>query len=300
MAVFFRPCDEWPPHCHPENTAGHPRPRTPIYTGFALVAFAMNSLLCRTALRGDSIDAAGFTTLRLVSGATVLYLICALLTTMQGAKPRGSWPSAMMLFLYAACFSFAYIGLTTGTGALILFGAVQATMISAGLLSGERLKVMHWFGFVLALAGLVYLVSPGLEAPPAFESLLMALAGIAWGVYSLRGRREGDPLADTAGNFVRALPLAVALGLLSLQHIHLTTKGALLAVASGALASGLGYVAWYAALKGLTANRAATLQLTVPLIAALGGVVFLSEEVSVRLLLSAIMILGGVKLTVSR
>ena len=299
MAVFFRPCDEWPTHCHPESTAEHPRPRTSIYTGFALVAFAMNSLLCRMALNGDSIDAAGFTTLRLVSGAVALWLISATLRTKQKEKPRGSWPSAIMLFAYAACFSFAYIGLTTGTGALILFGAVQATMISAGLLSGERLKVMHWFGFFLALAGLVYLVSPGLQAPPVFESLLMAAAGIAWGVYSLRGRRAGDPLADTAGNFVRTIPFVAALGLLSLQRIHLTIEGALLAVASGALASGLGYVAWYAALKNLTANRAATLQLTVPLLAALGGIIFLSEEISARLFLSAIMILGGVKLTLT-
>lgn len=274
--------------------------RTSIYTGFALVAFAMNSLLCRMALKGQSIDAAGFTTLRLASGAAALWLISAMLRNKQKEKPRGSWPSAVMLFLYAACFSFAYVGLTAGVGALILFGAVQATMISAGLLSGERLEALHWFGFVLALAGLVYLVSPGLKAPPAFESLLMATAGIAWGVYSLRGRRRGDSLADTAGNFVRSLPLVAALGLLSLQRFHFTLEGVMLAVASGALTSGLGYVAWYAALKSLAANRAATLQLAVPLLAAFGGVIFLSEEVSIRLVLSAIMILVGVKLTVKR
>ncbi len=271
--------------------------RIPLYAGFALVAFATNSLLCRAALRGAGIDAAGFTVFRLLSAAVVLWLIAQAGSKRQAARPRGGWLSAGMLFLYAACFSFAYIDLSAGTGALILFGAVQATMISAGFLSGERLGLLQGFGFLLAMAGLVVLVAPGVAAPSFTASLLMAGAGIAWGVYSLRGRRRGDPLAETTGNFIRTLPLAGVLCLLSIEQIHLTGEGLLLAVLSGALTSGLGYVAWYGALKGLTASAAATLQLTVPLIAALGGVLLLSEELTARLIGAGIMILGGVKLT---
>jgi drug/metabolite transporter (DMT)-like permease len=280
-----------------ESFKGVRRSRLAIYTGFALIAFAMNSLLCRTALKGGAIDAAGFTTFRMVSAAAALWLIAATGKQGQKTKLRGSWLSAMMLFLYAACFSFAYIDLSTGTGALILFGAVQATMIFAGFLSGERLHLLQGFGFFLALAGLVYLAAPGIEAPPVMASLLMAAAGIAWGIYSLRGRAQGNPLADTGGNFVRVLPFVAVICLLSFKHIRLTGEGVLLAIASGALASGLGYIAWYAALKGLTAHRAATVQLTVPLLAALGGVIFLSEEISTRLIISTFMILGGVRLT---
>jgi drug/metabolite transporter (DMT)-like permease len=204
-----------------------------------------------------------------------------------------------MLFAYAVAFSFAYRTLSAASGALILFGAVQATMILAALGSGERPHFLEWLGLLLAVSGLVYLVSPGLSAQSPSGSALMGLAGISWGIYSLRGRRAGDPLADTGGNFVRALPLAAAVSCATLPHAHLSGEGVLLAAVSGALASGLGYVVWYAALRGLTATRAATVQLAVPAIAALGGVLFLSERVSVRLLLAAALILGGVGLAVA-
>lgn len=269
--------------------------RIVLCTSFALAAFAANSVLCRMALGRETIDAASFSSLRLASGAVMLLILCA----MTGkAKPRGSWPSGAMLFLYAAAFSFAYLSLSTGTGALILFGSVQATMIIAALRSGERLVAVQWAGLALAMAGLIYLVSPGLAAPSFAGSALMAVAGIAWGVYSLRGRGTTPALADTAGNFLRSLPFVVVVSLLSLHDFHLSADGALLAALSGALTSGVGYVVWYAALKGLTATQAATVQLSVPVLAALGGVIFLAEELSLRLVLSAIMILGGIRLTV--
>ena len=269
--------------------------RTPLATGFALVAFAANSVFCRLALGESSIDAASFSTVRLVSGAVTLVLITQV--TGSVAEHRGNWTSASMLFLYAVAFSFAYISLSTGTGALILFGAVQATMILAALYSGERPHMLEWVGLFFALAGLVYLVFPGLSAPSPTGSILMAVAGISWGVYSLRGRGTAGPIAATTGNFVRAVPFVLVVSLVMLQDVHISAKGVLLAVLSGALASGVGYVVWYAALQGLTATRAATVQLSVPVLAAAGGVIFLSEHISIRLLLSAIMILGGVGLS---
>lgn len=273
--------------------------RTPLLTVVALVAFAMNSLLCRLALGQATIDAASFSTVRLTSGACVLLLIS--LAT-QGGLPslrRGAWASALLLFLYAAAFSFAYIRLTTGTGALILFGSVQATMIIVALRSGERPRALEWLGLALALGGLVYLVFPGLAAPPLTSSALMTVAGISWGFYSLRGRGATDPLANTTTNFTLSLPFVVIVNLLLLRGAHLSAKGVVLAVLSGALASGVGYVVWYAALRGLTATRAATVQLAVPVIAALSGVILLSEAVSFRLLLSAALILGGVGLALA-
>lgn len=271
---------------------------TALWTAGALLAFAANSVLCRLALGAAAIDAASFSTVRLGSGALTLTLLGAAAGKRVAAK-RGSWTSAAMLFTYAVAFSFAYRTLSASSGALILFGAVQATMILAALGSGERPHFLEWLGLLLAVSGLVYLVSPGLSAPSPSGSALMGLAGISWGIYSLRGRRAGDPLADTGGNFVRALPLAAAVSCATLPHAHLSGEGALLAAVSGALASGLGYVVWYAALRGLTATRAATVQLAVPAIAALGGVLFLSERVSVRLLLAAALILGGVGLAVT-
>jgi drug/metabolite transporter (DMT)-like permease len=271
---------------------------TALWTAGALLAFAANSVLCRLALGAASIDAASFSTVRLGSGALTLTLLGAA-AGKGSARQRGSWTSAAMLFAYAVAFSFAYRTLSAASGALILFGAVQATMILAALGSGERPHFLEWLGLLLAVSGLVYLVSPGLSAQSPSGSALMGLAGISWGIYSLRGRRAGDPLADTGGNFVRALPLAAAVSCATLPHAHLSGEGVLLAAVSGALASGLGYVVWYAALRGLTATRAATVQLAVPAIAALGGVLFLSERVSVRLLLAAALILGGVGLAVA-
>jgi drug/metabolite transporter (DMT)-like permease len=270
--------------------------KTPVWTGFALVAFAANSVLCRLALGRASIDAASFSTIRLASGACILILITIAVNKKSPAWHRGNAISALLLFLYAAAFSFAYNGLGAGAGALILFGSVQATMILFALRSGERPHVLEWSGLALALAGLVYLVFPGLSAPPLLSSTFMAVAGISWGLYSLRGRGAARPLDETTKNFVLALPLACVINLLMLGDAHVSRKGVMLAIVSGALASGVGYVVWYAALRGLTATRAATVQLAVPVLAAAGGVIFLSERISLRLLLAACVILGGVGL----
>ncbi len=281
-----------------EQSRGAGRGRTLLLTGVALVAFAANSVLCRLALGPRRIDPASFAGIRLASGALMLAAIGAVSRRPAAARSRAGWASATLLFLYAAAFAFAYTSLSAGTGALILFGAVQITMILAALRSGERFRAPEGVGLALALGGLLYLVSPGLAAPSAHGSALMAVAGVSWGVYSLRGRGAGDPLHDTAGNFLRAVPLAAAVCAASLRGAHLSAAGAGLAVASGALASGLGYVVWYAALRGLTAIRAATVQLAVPVLAALGGVAFLAERISLRLVLSAVLILGGVALAV--
>ena len=268
---------------------------TILYTILALVAFAANSVLCRIALRNGTIDAASFSAIRLAGGAATLLFVTA--CTRKGAvQTTGSWTSAGMLFLYAVPFSFAYTRLTTGTGALILFGCVQVTMMSAALWTGERPHSLQWFGLGLALAGLVYLMLPGLAAPPLAGASLMALAGFSWGVYSLRGRWSASPLAQTTSNFVRSVPLVLAVSLVALPHFYVEREGALFAVASGTLASGLGYVVWYLALRGLTATRAAVVQLAVPILAAAGGVIFLREIISERLIISAAMVLGGIAL----
>ncbi len=256
-------------------------------------------MLTRVALDQTTIDAASFSTIRLVSGAATLSVILALIGRRSGADAHGSWLSATMLFLYAIAFSFAYLSLSTGTGALILFGTVQATMILSALRSGERPSLPEWAGLIIALTGLVYLVFPGLTAPSPSGSALMAVAGISWGVYSLRGRGTADPLADTTFNFVRSVPLVVAVSLLTLRGLELSSKGVWLACLSGSLASGVGYVVWYAALRGMTSTRAATVQLSVPVLAAGGGVVFLAEVISIRLLLSTVLILGGVGLALA-
>lgn len=272
--------------------------RTIALTALAMLAFAANSLLCRLALQQQSIDAASFGSVRLVSGALVLW---AIVRWRRGptTNTRSDWLAATMLWAYVAAFSFAYLTLPAGSGALILFGAVQLTMFAAGLSKGERFTPLAWGGFVLAVGGLLYLVSPGLVAPPLLGTLLMAAAGIAWGVYSLRGRGAGEPVAATAGNFIRAAPLALIVSVLSFVFIgapHANTSGLVLAVASGALTSGLGYVIWYAALPHLSSLRAATVQLSVPPLAALGGAWWLSEALTPRLILSSAAILGGIAL----
>lgn len=267
-----------------------------IYTAFALACFAFNSILCRLALKTDEADAASFTLIRLVSGAITLLLISSFVSKTE-AK-RGNWVSAFFLFAYAVCFSFAYIDLTTATGALILFGSVQTTMIVAALVSGERPAVLEWIGLIIALGGLVYLVFPGLAAPPLLNSVLMASAGVAWGFYTLRGRGSANPLADTTGNFLRAVPLVILVCLPFLPQIHLSQKGIVFAALSGAVASGVGYSVWYAALKFHTATRAAILQLSVPVLAATGGVIFLREEIALRLILASLLILGGICLAI--
>jgi drug/metabolite transporter (DMT)-like permease len=259
------------------------------------VAFAANTVLCRLALHDGSIDAASFSTIRLASGALTLWAIVVLFQRRSNpGAARGDWSSAFLLFLYALPFSFAYLSLTTGTGALILFGAVQATMIASGLHAGERPHVMEWVGLVIAIGGLIYLVSPGLAAPSPPSAALMVVAGIAWGAYSLRGRGAVDPVRTTAGNFARSVPLALAVSLVALPLAHVSAKGALWAVLSGALASGVGYAIWYAALPALTATRAATVQLSVPVLSAVAGVILLGEAVTLRLVIAAVLILGGV------
>jgi drug/metabolite transporter (DMT)-like permease len=276
-----------------------PRVLTALYTSLAMVAFASNSLLNRLALGRESIDAVSYTTIRLMAGALTLWLLASLQKNSTGPKIRGNWLSAAMLFLYAIAFSFAYLSLSAGTGALILFGTVQMTMIFVALHSGERPHLLEWLGIFLALGGLVYLVMPGLRAPAPLGSALMIMAGIAWGVYSLRGRGSGSPLGDTAGNFIRAVPFIIIVRLVMLDNVHLTQSGILLAVLSGALASGIGYVIWYTALAGLTATRAAIVQLSVPVLAAWGGVAFLAEDISLRLILSGAFILGGIALAIA-
>jgi drug/metabolite transporter (DMT)-like permease len=269
-------------------------------TTLAMLAFAGNSLLCRLALKHTSIDAASFTAIRLVSGAVMLLLIVKLRhKTVVG---RGNWLSAFALFAYAAGFSFAYVSLPAATGALLLFGAVQATMISHGVWAGERLRSLQLLGLLLAFGGMVGLLLPGLAAPPLLGSVLMLGAGVAWGVYSLRGKGVGDPTGVTTGNFMRAAPMAVVLSvlLLSSTELHATvdTAGFYYALACGALTSGIGYAIWYTALPALKATQAATVQLSVPVIAALGGIVFLGESLTLRLILASIAILGGIALVI--
>ncbi|HKB57415.1 MAG TPA: DMT family transporter [Lacunisphaera sp.] len=263
-----------------------------------MLAFAANSVFCRLALGRAAIDAASFTLLRLVAGAMTLLLICVAQGKAGRAVLRLDGLSAAALFIYAAAFSFAYRDLTAGTGALLLFGAVQVTMIGTGLFRGERPVAAEWLGLLLALGGLGWLVSPGLAAPSLLGAGLMTLAGVAWGVYSLRGRKLGDPLQTTAANFLWTVPLGLLLFVAGSGGSHVSPAGILWAVLSGALASGVGYAVWYAALPRLTATRAATLQLTVPVLAALGGVAFLVETISTRLVLASLLVLGGVALAI--
>ncbi len=267
-----------------------------LLTFLAMIAFASNSLLCRAALRQTAIDAASFTFIRIVSGAFVLVLILQLRRAPW--QNAGSWPSALALFAYAAAFSFAYHSLSAGTGALLLFGAVQATMILWGMWRGERLRERQGLGLALAFGGLLLLVFPGLSAPSLGGSLLMLGAGVAWGIYSLRGKGIGDPAAATAGNFLRAVPFAVLLSVALFPWARVDRAGAVYAVLSGALASGAGYVIWYTALTGLKATSAATVQLSVPVLTASGGILLLGEPLSLRFLLASVAILGGIALVV--
>ncbi len=265
-------------------------------TALAMLAFAANSLLCRLALANAHIDPASFNAIRLGSGALVLCLI----VMFRSKQPvgTGNWLSALALFIYAAGFSFAYIGLTASTGALLLFGAVQVTMIAVGLRRGERFRIAQTVGFLGAIVGLVLLLLPGLSTPPLSSSLMMLAAGLAWGMYSLRAKGAGDPTRVTAGNFLRAAPIAAATYLLMLGQAHLDRTGLLCALASGALASGVGYAVWYAELRHLPATTAAVLQLSVPIIASLGGIIFLSEQLSSTLLIASILTLGGMALVI--
>jgi drug/metabolite transporter (DMT)-like permease len=249
------------------------------------------------ALRTGEADAAGFTAVRLASGAIALIVLSYFFSESKSIK-RGNWFSAFFLFAYAICFSFAYIGLTAAAGGLILFSSVQFTMIAAALLRGERPHRLEWIGLVIAFAGLVYLFFPGLSSPPPVASVLMAAAGIAWGFYTLRGKGSSDPLGDTTGNFVRSVPMIAIAAVPFFAGINLSSRGIILAALSGAVASGVGYTVWYAALKHHTATRAAVLQLSVPVIVVFGGVLLLGEEMTTRLLIAAALILGGIGMTI--
>jgi drug/metabolite transporter (DMT)-like permease len=271
---------------------------TVALAALTLVAFAANSVLCRLALGGGAIDAASFTTIRVASGAAMLLLVSRLTRT-RGSGLGGNWGSAVVLFLYALPFAFAYTTLSTGTGALILFGCVQATMMIAALRAGERPTLLEWAGLAAAIAGLVYLVSPGLSAPDPPGAALMGIAGVSWGLYSLRGRGSSDPVGTTTGNFLRATPLVALAGASLWPASVVSWRGATLALVSGAVTSGLGYVIWYRTLRRITATRAAIVQLPVPLLTAIGGVIVLSESVSTRLVVAAVLILGGVGLAIA-
>jgi drug/metabolite transporter (DMT)-like permease len=262
--------------------------------------------LCRLALGGGVIDAASFTTIRMVAGAAMLGAIACLRprdparasvgkpSRSPSARPAASWMSAVALFAYAITFSLAYVSLPVATGALVLFGAVQTTMLVAAVRGGERPRPIEWAGLGVAVAGLLYLVSPGLSAPSLSGAATMAASGVAWGWYSLLGRQSASPVRDTTVNFIRTVPLTLLVSLAAIARVQVTAPGAIAAAVSGAVTSGLGYVVWYAALTRLSAVRAATVQLATPVVTATGGVLFLGEQVSPRLGIAAVLILGGI------
>ena len=293
-----------------------------LYTNLALIAFAANSVLCRLALGDNTIDAASFTSVRLLSGISVLIIILAFTRSglgsrfsraegqdeqdkLQGTsaadalsqpklKARGSWRAAILLFIYAITFSFAYISLATGMGALILFASVQLTMVIASLLGGKKLHYTEWIGLIMAFCGFIYLVMPTLATPSLSGFILMTISGIAWAGYTLMGRGSASALGDTSYNFLRTLPFVILLILFTFQDAQLSNTGLALAIVSGGLASGIGYTVWYIALTGLSAIQAAVVQLVVPVIAAIGGIMFAGESISMRLILASAMILGGI------
>lgn len=268
--------------------------KTVSFTLLALIAFAANSVLCRYALEHDAIDAGSFTSLRLASGAIVLLLIISLHRQAHSERSKGSWLAGFMLFTYACTFSFAYNLLGAAMGALILFGVVQISMITLSSLSGNQLHFAEWFGLLIAFLGFVYLVFPGLSAPPLLGVLLMVLSGIAWAIYSLKGQQSSQALMDTAYNFLRTLPFVGLLTLMTFENSHYTSQGIFLAILSGGVTSAIGYIIWYRALRDLTSTQAAVVQLLVPVITAMGGVLFLSEHLSTRLIVASMLILGGI------
>ena len=275
-----------------------------VLTAVSMVAFAGNSLLCRLALKSTAIDPASFTSIRLVSGALALWLILWIRSSRTSnsnkgtGRASGDWLSACALFIYAAAFSFSYTHVSAGVGALLLFGAVQATMMGYGITMGERLSKLQLLGLVAACAGLVGLLLPGLSAPPLQSALLMLASGAAWGVYSLRGRRAVDATHATAGNFLRAACLALLSSMVMQSKLSLNETGIYYALLSGALTSGVGYAIWYSVMPRLSATVASTVQLTVPVLAALGAMAWLSEPFTLRILMACVAILGGVALTI--
>jgi len=283
----------------PTTIRSRPSRRTLLLTGVAMLALAANPLLCRMALGAGDIDAASYTGIRVLAAAALLRLLTLRRPGADARRPV-DWRAVATLFGYLVFFSFAYLSINVGAGALILFGAVLLTMFAVALRSGEQFPPACWAGLLIAAAGLVYLVSPGMAAPDPVGALLMTIAGVSWGLYSLLGRGETEPLGTTADNFLYAVPLAVGASIVFWGDAHMTTRGVVLAAVSGAIASGLGYALWYAVLAGMAATRAATAQLSVPVIAAFGGVVLLSEPVTPRLLISSAATLGGIAIVLLR
>lgn len=283
--------------------------RLTLLTFLTMIAFAANSIFGRLALEASNgstvIDPASYSTIRLVSGAIMLALIVIYANKLPLSKilskemsAQGNWVSALSLFAYAAAFSFAYLNLETGMGALILFSCVQATMIFWALVKGDRPSLMEWIGLLVALGTFVWLVSPGLGAPDPYAAGLMALSGIAWGVYSLRGKSAADPLRATAGNFILSVPFAIVLIVAATSNLHATAFGFSMAVASGAISSALGYSLWYQVLRSLTATQGAIVQLSVPVFAGIGGLILLGEPMTLRFSLASLLILGGIAMAI--
>ena len=268
--------------------------KTTFFTSLALIAFAANSVLGRLALKENAIDPSSFTAVRLLSGAVVLLIIISINRRKSNLSTKGSWSASLMLFIYAITFSFAYLSLDTGTGALILFAAVQITMILLSLITGTRLHLVEWVGVATAFTGFVYLILPGLTTPSLGGFILMTISGVAWGLYTLKGRDSKNPPMDTAYNFYRTIPLVCILVIITFKTAHYSLEGLLLALLSGGITSGLGYTIWYIALGGLSSTSAAVLQLLVPVIATAGGILFISEAITTRLIISATIILGGI------
>ncbi|MES0490950.1 MAG: DMT family transporter [Leptospirales bacterium] len=269
-----------------------------LATIFALIAFAANSIFCRLALKNDNIDPVGFTILRLFSGAIVLLLIAIISGNFKKRPIKLHYFPGVMLFVYALTFSLAYITLDTGTGALILFGSVQITMLIIALVKGNRLHLLEWLGLLIAFLGFIYIVLPTISSPSFVGFLLMMISGIAWGIYTILGKNSNNPVLDTTYNFGITLPMLCVVGLLFFNNITMSPKGILLSIMSGGIASGIGYSIWYFALRDLTVTLAAVVQLSVPIIAALGGFLFISESIHLRFIISTILVLGGILLVV--
>jgi len=263
-------------------------------TCIALIAFAANSVLARLALGNNTIGASGFTSIRLLTGAIVLFTLIQFRKNKTAPSTKGSWFSGFMLFIYAITFSYAYLSLDTGTGALILFGAVQITMILISIYNGNRLHFTEWLGVIIAFTGFIYLILPGVNTPSTIGFILMSLAGIAWGFYTIKGRTSKNPSVDTAYNFIKTIPFIFVLLLITFNKENYSFEGIILALISGGITSGIGYTIWYMALKWLTSIQAAVVQLLVPVIAAFGGVLFIAETITQRLTIASLLILGGV------
>jgi len=264
----------------------------------ALIAFAANSVLCRLALGNGSIDASGFTVIRLVSGAVALFIILSIKGNNKVVPSKGSWGASFSLFLYAITFSYAYLSIDTGTGALILFGSVQITMILLALIYGARLHISEWFGVIIAFIGFIYLILPSITAPSMNGFILMAVSGISWGIYTLIGRSSKNALMDTSYNFLRTMPLVALLAVFTIDNTSYSLEGVVLALLSGAITSGVGYTIWYIALRGLSSTQSAVIQLSVPVIAAIGGVMFVSENITFRLIISATIVFSGILMVI--